>query len=47
MADTCLGLEHLHACGIIHRDLKPENMLLTCEGRVKLADFGLSQLLQV
>jgi len=46
MADTCLGLEHLHACGIIHRDLKPENMLLTCEGRVKLADFGLSQLLQ-
>ncbi|EOD06521.1 hypothetical protein EMIHUDRAFT_453419 [Emiliania huxleyi CCMP1516] len=46
MADTCLGLEHLHTCGIIHRDLKPENMLLTCEGRVKLADFGLSQLLQ-
>ena len=37
-----LGLEYLHAYGITHRDLKPQNMLITADGHMKLADFGLS-----
>jgi len=42
MADLVLALEHMHGCGVYHRDLKPENLLLTQDGRLKLADFGLS-----
>jgi len=36
------GLEAIHERGIVHRDLKPANVLLSREGAVKIADFGIS-----
>jgi serine/threonine protein kinase len=39
------GLSHLHAEKIIHYDIKPGNVLFDKNGNVKLADFGLSKIL--
>lgn len=41
---AALGLAAAHKQGLVHRDIKPDNMLLTMDGALKIADFGIAHM---
>ncbi|QOS57700.1 Stk1 family PASTA domain-containing Ser/Thr kinase [Thermobifida fusca] len=43
MVPILAGLGAAHQAGMVHRDMKPENVLITHDGQIKVADFGLAR----
>lgn len=43
-AQVADGLDYAHVRGVVHRDIKPTNIIVTDEGLVKIADFGIARI---
>ncbi len=46
VARVAVALRYAHEKGLCHRDIKPANVALTTDGRVKLLDLGMAQMLE-
>ncbi len=44
-SEVCLAVQYVQAQGVVHRDIKPANVLATPEGKAKLLDFGIAEML--
>jgi serine/threonine protein kinase len=43
----CHAVDHAHRHGVLHRDLRPSNVIVSDNGRLKVADFGTSRFLEI
>ncbi len=46
MVQLLVALQCAHEQGVWHRDVKPANLMITPEGRLKIADFGIARMVQ-
>lgn len=47
LIDMVLGIEYLHMKNVVHKDIKPCNILVCDNGRLKIADFGVSKITEM
>ena len=45
LVQMLFGINYLHDRKILHRDLKTQNVFIDAEGTIKIADFGISKML--